>query len=68
VRSQVILEDISGPSFQLSGRGSVGRYVLETSSPLGQWHVAGTNLTSTGLTIWQLLNVSSNAFFRLRQE
>jgi hypothetical protein len=52
----------------LGASGAVGRYVLEAASPLGQWQVLSTNLTNTGTSVWQILNVPPNRFFRLRQD
>ena len=50
--------------------GSVGRYVLESSSPLGSWQALVTNLTTNGRLQWPLVpgELRANRFYRIRQD
>ncbi len=68
VRAQLSLSKATGPILSLVGQGAVGRHVLESSSPLGDWRAVQTNLTNTGTSTWQILNLPPNRFFRMRQD
>lgn len=68
VQSKLTLRRSEGPLLSLSADGAVGRYVLETASPLGDWQPASTNVSNNGTSVWQLLNIPPNRFFRLKQE
>ena len=66
--AQLTLAPDQGATFTLSAQGAAGRYVLEAASPLGDWHPVSTNLTNTGTSVWRVLNVPPNRFFRARQD
>ena len=66
--AKLALQVDRGPGLTLSARGAVGRYILEAAAPLGDWQPLSTNLTNTGTSVWHLLNVPPNRFFRVRQE
>jgi hypothetical protein len=68
VSSRLNMKFADDITFNLEGQGAVGRYILEGASPLGNWQPLSTNLTITGTSIWQILNLPSDRFFRLRQE
>src|SRR5207247_756838 len=68
MHTQLNLGKGAGSVLTLTGQGAVGRYVLEAASPLGDWRVLSTNLTNTGTSVWSILNVPANRFFRTRQE
>jgi hypothetical protein len=68
LQSRLFLTRETSPTFRLEGRGSTGRYVLEAASPLGDWQALSTNLTNTGTSVWHVLNLSPNRFFRLKQD
>ncbi|MFO1501439.1 MAG: spherulation-specific family 4 protein [Verrucomicrobiota bacterium] len=67
ITTQLRLAAQDGPILSLTAAGPLGRYVLESSSPLGDWRPVSTNLTYTGTSVWQVLNLPPNRFFRVRQ-
>ena len=67
VQSQLQLQSSGGSILKIVAEGAVGRHILEAASPLGEWRSVGTNLTNTGTSVWQVLNITPNRFFRLRQ-
>jgi hypothetical protein len=68
VRAKLVMGPAPGVTMMVDASGAVGRYVLEAASPLGQWQALSTNLTNTGTSVWRILNVPPNRFFRLRQD
>jgi hypothetical protein len=66
-RAHLTLTADRAPGLTLTTRGAVGRYVLEAATPLGNWHPVSTNLTNTGTSVWHVLNLPPNRFFRVRQ-
>lgn len=70
VPPRLTLTKETGPLLSLQAHGVVGRHVLERASPagVGNWQPVHTNLTTTGTSVWQLLRLPSDQFFRSRHE
>jgi hypothetical protein len=68
VQSRLFLTEENGPTLHLEAHGATGRYVLEAAVPLADWQPLATNLTNTGTSVWHVLNLFPNRFFRVRQD